>query len=228
MPDILQPLLTARGLTVVRRIDDRDVTLVDAVDIDLAAGELVDLTGPSGSGKTTLLLSLARLFPSATGSLTLAGVPSARIDPARWRARVAYLPQRPVLVPGSVADNLLVPFGLAVHRGRSDRPSPEALRDAADGVGLTDVALDRPAERLSVGQGARVALLRTLLTAPDVLLLDEPDASLDDDSARMVSEATERFAAAGGAVMRVRHGRVDSNAARRFRLDGGHVGEVAR
>ena len=86
---------------------------------------------------------------------------------------------------------------------------------------VLDAALDRDAARLSVGQQARVALVRTLLTHPRVLLLDEPDAALDELSAAAVSELTREFADKGGAVVRVRHHRSDDIADRRLRLAGG-------
>jgi len=76
--------------------------------------------------------------------------------------------------------------------------------------------------RLSVGQAARVALLRVMLTAPDVLLLDEPDASLDADSAAQVAMLTAQFASSGG-VVRVRHQMPDEVRSRRLRLSAGHL-----
>jgi len=80
-------------------------------------------------------------------------------------------------------------------------------------------------ERLSEGQAARVALLRTVLTRPDVLLLDEPDAALDEESAEQVGLLTREFVDAGGAVVRVRHHRTDGLADRRLRLKGGTLTE---
>jgi ABC-type iron transport system FetAB ATPase subunit len=218
-------LLQARGLCSTRPGDDGPRDVLCGLDVDVAAGTLTDLTGPSGCGKTTLLLALARLLPGASGSLALDGVPAAEIDPNVWRTRVAYLPQVTSLAPGSVADNLLLPWRLKVRRG-SPGPAASALRTALDGVGMSDVALDRDSGRLSVGQAARIALLRVVLTVPSVLLLDEPDASLDDESAAHVARITEEFAAAGGAVVRVRHARVDAAAHRRLRLADGRLEEV--
>lgn len=112
-------------------------------------------------------------------------------------------------------------------RARPRDPGPAALRAALDDVGLDDVGLERAPERLSVGQVARVALLRVLLTRPRVLLADEPDAALDDESAEQVSRMTEEFVATGGAVVRVRHLRLDERADRRLRLEAGRLVEVA-
>ena len=85
-----------------------------------------------------------------------------------------------------------------------------------------DVALDRDASKLSVGQAARIAMARVGLTRPDVLLLDEPDASLDEDSAALVAGLTVRFAETGS-VVRIRHHRPDGVATRRERLVAGRL-----
>ena len=218
--------LCARALTVALPGDDGPVVILKAVRILVEPGTLTDVVGPSGAGKTTLLLALARLLPEVTGELELGGVPAGRIDPRAWRAAVAYLPQRSALVPGTVADNLLLPWRFKV-RGAGAAPDAARLREALDRVQLTDVALERPAERLSEGQSARVALLRTVLSRPEVLLLDEPDAALDDESAEQVGRLTREFVDAGGGVVRVRHLRADVRADRRLHLEAGALVEAA-
>ena len=196
-------------------------------DVDLVArpGEIVDVIGPSGSGKTTLLRALARLLPGATGALRLGGTDASLIPAAQWRSRVTLLPQVTSLLPGTVRSNLLLPWTLKARHADTP-PSEDSLRAALGHVGLAHIDLDRDASKLSVGQAARIALLRTVLTAPDVLLLDEPDASLDDDSATQVTEMTASFASDGGSVVRVRHLRSDALATRRLRLEHGELMEV--
>ena len=225
MPDAPTPTIAARGLTVRRRADAGMLLVLDAVDIEAVAGTLVDVVGPSGAGKSTLLLALARLLPGAEGALKLDGHPASEIDPRTWRARVAYLPQRSALLPGTVESNLRAPWLLKIRAG-IPAPDPAALRAALDRIHLADVALDRDVERLSEGQAARIALLRTVLTKPQVLLLDEPDAALDEASADEVGRLTREFADGGGAVVRVRHHRADGLADRRLRLEAGTLTEV--
>lgn len=219
------PLLAARGLRAVRPGDDGPLAVLDGIDLALRAGDIVELVGPSGAGKTTLLLALARLLPGVTGELELEGVAAREVEPARWRTRVALLPQRSTLVPGTVARNLRLPWELHV-RSHDEAPGDGALRDALGDVGLTGVALDRDVSRLSVGQASRIALLRVLLSRPAVLLLDEPDASLDDASAEQVARKTAEFAADGGAVLRISHLRTDASACARYRLLDGALTEV--
>lgn len=226
MSSDLAPALEARSLTVSRHGDAGPLRVLDGVDLTLAGGTLVDVVGPSGAGKTTLLLALARLLPGVEGTLALDGRPASAIDPRTWRVRVAYLPQRSALLPGTVGHNLTLPWRLKV-RAEAKPPTSEALRAALDRVRLADVALDRDVARLSEGQSARIALLRTVLTHPRVLLLDEPDAALDEESAEQVGLLTREFVDAGGAVVRVRHHRTDGLSERRMRLSGGALVEEA-
>jgi len=213
-------LLVARDLVALLRVDGRNARVLDGVSLALAPGSIADITGPSGSGKTTLLRALARLLPEVTGSLTLGSVPAENITPTAWRAAVALLPQKPAIFSGSVAENLRVPWTLKERHGQQP-PTDEVLAAALVSVGLDDVALDRDAARLSVGQQARVALLRVLLTGPRVLLLDEPDAALDDASSDAVGALLRDFVEAGGAIARVRHHRSDGLATQRYVLEGG-------
>lgn len=215
------PLLEARDLRVVRTGDAGPMKVLDGASLTLERGEIVDVSGPSGSGKTTLVRALALMLPDVAGELLLEGRPAAEVGSRAWRSRVALLPQKPVIFPGTVRDNLLVPWGLKVRHGIA-APAEDAMRRTLDSFGLEDVALDRDAAKLSVGQAARVAMARLGLTHPDVLLLDEPDASLDDESAALVAALTARFTGTG-AVVRIRHHRPDGIASRRERLVAGRL-----
>jgi putative ABC transport system ATP-binding protein len=218
-------LLEARDISAVLAGDDGDVLVLDNVTLAVAEGEIVDVGGPSGAGKTTLLRALARLLPESTGSLLLRRQAADEIAPSEWRSKVALLPQKPAIVPGSVRQNLVLPWRLRVRVDAAPPDDATLLRALAD-VGLGQVSLDREASRMSVGQQARVALLRVVLAKPWVLLLDEPDAALDDASAEQVAVMTAGFAASGGGVVRVRHQRSDELATRRLRLSGGLLEEV--
>jgi putative ABC transport system ATP-binding protein len=211
-------MLRATDLRYSASDEDGRHVILGGIDFEVAEGEIVDIVGPSGSGKTTMLRALARLLPDAQGTLMLGEEYAADVPASQWRARVTLLPQVAAMVPGSVAQNLRYPWTLKARRDE-DAPSDEALRAALDEVGLHKIDLSRDSAKLSVGQAARVALLRVILTSPDVLLLDEPDASLDDDSAAQVTQMTRSFSGEGGAVVRVRHLRSDTLASRRFRLE---------
>jgi len=215
-------VLRAHDLHADLHAEDGVRRVLDGVNLDLEAGDIVDVTGPSGSGKTTLLRAIARLLPGATGELALDGIPAEQIVPQRWRSLVALVPQKPAIIAGDVRANLLLPWTLKIRHGAT-RPDDAALDAALQRVGLSAISLDREAARLSVGQAARVALLRVLLTSPRVLLLDEPDAALDDASAEEVGCYAAEHATAGAAVVRVRHRSSDGRATRRFVLADGHL-----
>ncbi|WP_300765751.1 ATP-binding cassette domain-containing protein [uncultured Bifidobacterium sp.] len=208
--------------------------------LGLPEGSVTDLTGPSGAGKSSLLMALARLNPCAKGRMTLMGRDASTFSPERWRALVSYLPQQPILLGTTVADAIRDPWSYSVRHigneagwivrmrrrlrfGRSvpDGPSNTMMRRALDGVGCSDIELDRPSRDLSGGQAARVCLCRTLLTRPRVLLCDEVDAGLDDANAAKVGEAIRAAANHGVAVLRVRHRSSDGLACRILTLKDG-------
>jgi len=218
-------MLRAVDLRYEARDEEGSHIILDEVDFEVAPGQIADITGPSGCGKTTMLRAIARLLPDAQGTLMLGDTLAADIEPSEWRTRVTLLPQVAAMVPGTVAHNLRFPWTLRVRKDAM-APTDQALRDALDGVGLEKIDLARDSSKLSVGQAARVALLRVMLTNPQVLLLDEPDASLDDDSAAQVSQMTRSFAEKGASVVRVRHLRSDDLATHRYRLEHGHLTEV--
>jgi putative ABC transport system ATP-binding protein len=218
-------LLSAEDLVLDLPGDEGTQRVLDHVSLSLTSGEIVDVVGASGAGKTMLLRALARLLPKSQGRLMLEGTPAERVPGTEWRSRVALLPQKAAIGPGTVGDNLFLPWTLKVRHGRRP-PSRADFGRALSSVGLDGIAFDRDAARLSVGQAARIALLRVVLTGPDVLLLDEPDANLDDASAEQVAIATRTFAERGGGVVRVRHQRADALAARRLILVAGKLEEA--
>ena len=176
---------TLDGVTVL--LPGREGAVLADVHLALRRGERVALVGPSGSGKSVLLDVLLRFRAPTAGRLLLGGDDLVDTDPRAWRARVAWLPQSPHLVAGTVADN--VRLGLpaapdaAVARALAavDLPRTQGLRLGEDGVGL------------SAGQRRRVALARALVRVEvlgaTLLLLDEPTESLDATSAAAVRVA---------------------------------------
>ncbi|CAM5354195.1 thiol reductant ABC exporter subunit CydD [Streptomyces tanashiensis] len=164
------------------------------------------LVGPSGVGKSTLLdVVLGFAVPEEGGSVRVGGADLATLDLEAWRSRIAWVPQRPYLFAGTVAEN--------VRLARPDA-SAEAVRDAlrdagADGfvAGLPqgpDTVLGEDGTGLSAGQRQRLALARAFLADRPLLLLDEPTAALDGATEAGVVEAVRRLAA-GRTVLLVVH-----------------------
>jgi ABC-type uncharacterized transport system, ATPase component len=166
-------LLQARHLAF--HIDSR--TLWQDFDLILHAGERLGITGPSGSGKTLLLRTLAGLEPLQSGTLMCGGRALAQWLMPAYRARAVYVPQRPALREGTVEAALRAPFAFRLRQGQAF--PDERARALLQAAGRDDRFLAKRAERLSGGEAQIVAMLRALLVAPDVLLLDEPTASLD-------------------------------------------------
>lgn len=183
------PLVETRQ--IARRDPQHGQVLLHPTDFALRVGERATLTGPSGSGKSVFLRALALLDPLDGGAVLWRGQPIARQHIPRFRRHIAYLRQRPALLDGTVEDNLRYPYSLAVYR--------DASFDAARALALFEAAgrpadfLARPASELSGGEAQIVALVRVLQLDPDALLLDEPTASLDPDSARAVEALVGRW-----------------------------------
>ncbi|MDO5687701.1 MAG: ATP-binding cassette domain-containing protein [Pseudoscardovia radai] len=177
----------------------------NGIGLDIRAGRIVDLVGLSGSGKSSLLTCMAQLNPRATATLMLHGRPASDFTMQQWRHHVAYLPQKSTLFGQTVAEAIRFPFTLGVAK-QLPFPDDAAIRSALNAVGLADIELTRDPHDLSGGQSARVSMLRSILTKPDVLLADEVDAGLDDDTARLVAVYMARTAHdTGMAIVRVRH-----------------------
>ncbi|WP_462186957.1 ABC transporter ATP-binding protein, partial [Frankia sp. CcWB2] len=173
--------LLAAGLTARR--DGRRV--LGPVDLRVGPGEFVTVTGPTGGGKTTLARLLCRLEDPATGSVSLGGVDLRRVSRLELARRIGLVPQRPLILAGTVADNLRV--GREVEL--------DELRAACAVAAVDDFVLSLPdgydtelGERgatVSGGQAQRLALARGLIGRPDVLILDDVTAAVD-----AVTEAT--------------------------------------
>lgn len=174
----MAPVLEVEHLS--RNIAGRPV--ITDLSFTLEAGQTVTVTGASGSGKTTLLRLLVRLDPPDAGVVRLHGQDTAAMDPRALRRRMAYVAQDPEMLPGTVMDNLR-----AGPRLFGEEIDPEEARRVLRLLGLEGREEDQ-ARELSAGQRLRVALARALQNRPDVLLLDEPTAKLDDVSRRRVEE----------------------------------------
>ena len=166
----------SRGSLEIRGLTKRygAHTVVDGVDLEVAAGSFVALLGPSGCGKTTLLRCIAGLVAADAGALLIDGRDMVGLPP--WRRSLGMVFQSYALFPHmSVAAN--VGFGLRMQ-GVSRGDAAGRIARALQMVRMEGFDGRRPAE-LSGGQQQRVALARALVTAPPVLLLDEPLSALD-------------------------------------------------
>ncbi|GAB3197000.1 hypothetical protein GCM10027261_21110 [Geodermatophilus arenarius] len=195
------PSVALRGVTL--RYGGR--TALADVDLELPPRSRTALVGPSGAGKSTLARLLLGLAAPDEGAVLVGGVPLTELDPDAWRARVAYVPERPWLLPGTVADN--------VRLGRPAATDAE-VEEALARAGLLDVVRGLPdgaatrlgedAARLSGGERLRLALARAFVKDAPLLVLDEPTGQLDEATERQVLAALDGLAR-GRTVVTVTH-----------------------
>ncbi len=187
------PLFTFEGVTVD---GGPDQALLRDVDATVPDQGITVVLGPSGSGKTTLLRLCNRLEVPSSGRVLFREQDVAALDPLTLRRRVGMVFQQPVLFGGTVRDNLRV----------ADRTAAEERYAATlERAHLPPSFLDRRAAELSGGEAQRVCLARALLIGPEVLLMDEPTASLDPAASRALEELARHLAAAGVPVLWVTH-----------------------
>jgi zinc transport system ATP-binding protein len=175
------------------------------IDLDVPAGQVVAILGANGSGKSTLIRAILGLVPLEAGAVTLFGTPQRRFR--QW-ARIGYVPQRmgagsgvPATVGEVVASGRLARRGIFRWPGAADR---EAVRAALRDVDLLDRIAD-PVSTLSGGQQQRTLIARALAGHPDLLVLDEPTAGVDAASQEAFAASLGRFAQGGGTILLVAH-----------------------
>ena len=164
------PTVRLRGVT---KVYDSGVAALGPLDLEVGEGEFISLLGPSGCGKSTALRLIAGLSAPTAGTVEV----SHRAEPRRGSHAIGFVFQEPTLMPwASVRENVRLPLKLA-HASVAEANA--RIDEALAQVGLTEFARAYPRE-LSGGMKMRVSLARALVTDPDILLMDEPFAALDE------------------------------------------------
>lgn len=176
-------------------VSGRGGRVLDGLDLELPPGCCVGLRGPSGAGKSTLLDLILTLRAPQSGQITVGGVDLTDLDRDAWLRRIAWVPQRPVLVTGDVAANIRL----------TCPDAPDAAVAAAAAAAALDVPLDTPVGEdgtgLSTGQQRRVALARAVLADRPLLLLDEPTEGVDADTEAAIVAALPAITAGRTALI---------------------------
>jgi ATP-binding cassette, subfamily C, bacterial CydD len=202
----------------------RELPALGGVCLTIRPGERIVLSGPSGAGKSSLLGLLLRFTEPACGQITAGGTGLAAIPPGRWRRQIAWVPQRPYLFAGTVAENIAL---------GEPGATPDAIAQAARLAGADefiaalpgglDARLSERGLNLSAGQRQRLALARAFLRDAPLVLLDEPTAHLDPASARQILAAIDAVMAGRTVLVASHQEGLLAGAGRVVRLDHGHV-----
>ena len=166
--------------------------LFQGINLVVEAGEFILIQGASGVGKSSLLRLMNRLQDATTGEILIDDQPIAKHEVTALRRKIGYVQQTPMMIPGSVEDNLDFPFRFH-SAGTQEAPGSAEKQKWMERFRIEGVKLSDDAMKLSVGQKQRIALIRTLLVKPEILLCDEPTSALDQQSKQIVEDSLERL-----------------------------------
>ncbi len=182
-----------------------DRLILTNIEFALPPGRIMALIGPSGAGKTCLAATLVGLHPPTDGSMFMDGRDLTRLSDADRFELIGYLPQDVELLPATVGQNI----------GRMNDEDAEGIVVAAQAAGAHELILRLPggydtpvaprAANLSAGQRQRIALARALYNNPRLLVLDEPDANLDDEGRQALAQAIITAKTAGNLILLISH-----------------------
>lgn len=182
-----------------------DRPILTGIDFTLPPGRIMALIGPSGAGKTSLAATIVGLHPPSGGRLLLDGHDLTRLDDDLRSGLIGYLPQDVELLTATVGQNI----------GRMSDEDAEGIVAAAQAAGAHELILRLPggydtpvaprAANLSAGQRQRIALARALYGEPRLLVLDEPDANLDDEGRQALAQAIAKAKDAGNMILLISH-----------------------
>ena len=164
-------------------LDIKDRRILNDISFEIAAGDIVGIAGPSGAGTSSLLRLMNSLRSPSAGTVAYQDRSLDQYEPARLRRELGYVLQKPYLFAGTVRDNL--EYAYQVWR---QQPDPQEISSYLARVNLPALVLDKSKNELSGGEQQRIALVRSLLAKPQVLLLDEVTAALDEANTLLLEQ----------------------------------------
>jgi subfamily B ATP-binding cassette protein MsbA len=206
------------------RYSDRDIDVLDSMNLEVAPGEVVALVGPSGAGKSTIVQLIPRFFDPTTGRVLIDGVDLRDLRLRDLRSHMAAVPQETQLFSGTIMENLLLAKPEAtvaeVHAAAEAANAHDFIESFPSGY---DTIVGERGVKLSGGQRQRVAIARALLNDPRILILDEATSSLDSESEATVQEALDRLMMGRTTLVIAHRLSTVRNADRLAVIDGGQI-----
>ncbi len=174
--------------------------IIHGITLDIKKGEMISIVGKSGSGKSTFLKLLSDLMSVSSGDMYFMEKSYKEYDPIKLRKKISYCVQIPYLFGETVYDNLTYPFYI-----RKENIDINKIKDFMNKFNLDESYINKDINLLSGGEKQRVALIRNLMFTPDVLLLDEVTASLDNENTKVVEDIIKDMNNKGTTVLWITH-----------------------
>jgi putative ABC transport system ATP-binding protein len=200
-------------------INDNKFILKD-INISINSGDYISVVGPSGSGKSTFLKLCCHLISPTKGTILYKSKPIMEYNPMELRKSIAYCFQTPYLFGKTVMDNISFPFSI-----RSLKVNLDKVEDLFRLFNLDKDYLEKDVINLSGGEKQRIALIRTLLFKPEVLLLDEVTSALDVDNTLIVENVINSLHLHGTTILWITHNSEQSrkNADKLLTIESGEI-----
>lgn len=177
-----------------------NTAIINGINLSISRGDCISLIGASGSGKSTLLKLCADLLPLTRGSIQFEGKDYREYNPMKLRRKICYCVQLPYLFGSTVYENLAFPFLI-----RKEVIKEERILELLKKFNLDEAFMEKDVNSLSGGEKQRVALARSLMYVPEILLLDEATASLDPESSLLVEKYIKELNDTGVTVLWITH-----------------------